>query len=588
MSFFNISSGFRFTVSRSDIKSITMTATGGEALAGTYTARFNDNGVPEIQGVTNASSSVTITAPDGGTFEPGVSYYMVLLPTRLSQGATFTFSTGSMTGTRVVSSAFSLVRSKFTWKENLDSKAVFTVDPDATSSGQFDYANHTVVYDEDFRGVWVATVKKIDFPTTSGAAAQKAELVELFTDMKRMGFNAIIFQVNPYADALWDSDLLPWSHFLTGKQGKDPGYDPLQLAVETAHSLGMELHAWFNPYRIGPEDLERASSHPMFAHEDWYQVYKNNYYWDPGNPEVRTFLGDVMKEVVTKYNVDGTHIDDYFYPNGLKSSTDTWSTSREDKYRGGKNRATWRRDNVNQTVRLYQKVTHEARPNVVFGAAPGGNLDYTYSLYAYPDDWLSQGTVDYITPQIYWDHKRTDGADFNTRLEAFLDMERNDNCPIIVGVAPYMVYDAGTSYYFHGHPEEMLYQKDRVKELGLGGMIWFRARYCQKPLLTNYIPDNVYTQELLTPQITLNPASLPAPVVGVSGMTLSWGEVQGADNYVVLELKRASSTSKKWKATIVSSGADLRSFTGQQGHYYIVIARSGSTRSTYGSVIYLG
>ena len=126
MTFSVISSGFRFTVSRSDIKSITMTATGGEAIAGTYTACFDENDVPKVLNVTNASSSVTITAPDDGTFEPGVSYYMVLLPTRLSQGATFTFTTDdSMTGTRTVSSAFSLVRSKFTWKENLDSKAVF-------------------------------------------------------------------------------------------------------------------------------------------------------------------------------------------------------------------------------------------------------------------------------------------------------------------------------------------------------------------------------------------------------------------------------------------------------------------------------
>ena len=589
MTFSVISSGFRFTVSRSDIKSITMTATGGEAIAGTFTARFNDSGVPEVVGVTNASSSVTITAPDGGTFEPGVSYYMVLLPTRLSQGATFTFSTGSMTGTRVVSSAFSLVRSKFTWKESLDSKAVFTVNPDATSSGQFVYASHSVKYDEDFRAVWVATVKNIDFPTTSGASAQKAELVELFTDMKRMGFNAIVFQVNPYADALWDSDLLPWSHFLTGTQGKDPGYDPLQFAVETAHSLGMELHAWFNPYRIGPKSLKRASSHPIFSHKDWYGVYKDNYYWNPGNPDVRTFLGKVMKEVVTKYDVDGTHIDDYFYPSGLRSSTDTWDDSAEySEYGNGKTLTNWRIYNVDQTVKLYQKVTHQAKANVVFGAAPGGTESYANSLYCYPPHWLKAGTVDYISPQIYWDHKRGDSANFDKVLNIWLGYERSEDCPLMPGLAPYMVYDAGTSFYFYGHPDEMLYQVEDIKGHGLKGSIWFRARYCQKPLLTNYIPENVYTHELLTPQITLSPASLPAPVVGISGMKLSWGEVQGADNYVVLELKRESSSSTVWDATIVSSGAELRSFTGQQGHYYIVIARSGSTRSTYGSVIYLG
>ena len=586
IAFLNICSCLRFTVDRNDIKSITLTATGGEPIAGTFSAGFQ-GGVPTVTSVHAPSSSITLTAPDGGAFKAGVSYYFVTLPVTFSQGVTFKFKTGTLVGTRTISSAFSLKRSKFSWKEHLDANVTFTPDPSATSAGDFVYATHSVVYEEDFRGVWVATVKRIGFPLTDGAASQQAELVALFTDMKRLGFNAIVFQVNPSADAVWDSQLLPWSHILTGTKGQDPGYDPLQLAVETAHSLGMELHAWFNPYRIGPTDLERSSNHPMFSHSTWYETYNDNYYWNPGVPELRTFLGNVMKEVVQNYDVDGTHIDDYFYPSGLKSSTGTWNDTAEyNQYHGSLSLTNWRIDNVDKTVRIYQEVTHNAKSHVIFGAAPGANLDYCHSLYCYPNHWLSQGTVDYITPQVYWDHMRTDGADFNTRLNQFLNMDRNENCPIIVGVAPYMVYDSGKSYYFYGHPEEMLWQKNRVEELGLGGMIWFREKYCQKPLLTNYIPENVYTEEVLTPQITLHPASLPAPVVSVNGTKLSWSAVQGADNYVVLELARQSSTSKKWDAGIVSSGTG-RSFVGKSGHYYIVLARSGSKRSTYSAVIYL-
>ena len=587
ISFLNICAGLRFTVDRDDIRSITMTATGGESLAGTFTAGFSSAGVPEVRSVSSPANSITLAAPNGSCFRPGVSYYFVTLPAVLSQGVTFTFSTGTLIGTRTISSAFTLKRSKYAWKEHLDKNVAFTPDPNATQAGDFIYGTHSVEYEEDFRGVWIATVKRIGFPLTDGAAAQQAELVDLIRDMKRMGFNAIVFQVNPYADALWDSQLLPWSHFLTGTSGQDPGYDPLQLAIETAHAEGMELHAWFNPYRIGPTDIARASSHPMFSHPTWYETYKDSYYWNPGVPELRTFLGNVMKEVVQNYDVDGTHIDDYFYPSGLQSSTGTWNdTSEYNQYHGSLSLANWRIDNVDKTVRIYQEVTHYTKSHVIFGAAPGANLNYCHSLYCYPNHWLSQGTVDYITPQVYWDHMRTDGADFNTRLNQFLKMDRNPNCPIIVGVAPYMVYDSGSNYYFYGHPEEMLYQKERVEELGLGGMIWFRERYCQKPLLTNYIPDHVYTEEVLTPRISLHPASLPAPVVSVNGTDLSWSAVQGADNYVVLELTRQSSTSAKWDAAIVSSGTG-RTFTGTSGHYYIVLARSGSKRSTYSAVIYL-
>lgn len=587
MDFKNVCSGMRITLDRSDIRSITLTATGGEAIAGTFKIGLDSKETPEVRSVTAPASSITLTAPGGGKFKAGVSYYFVTLPVRFSQGVTFTFSTGTLVGTRTIKSAFSLTRGKYGWKDHLDANVVFSPDPNATSAGDFVYATHKVIYDEEFRAVWIATVKNIGFPLTSGVTQQKAEFVELIQDMKRLGFNAVVFQVNPMADAFWQSSLLPWSRYLTGTEGKDPGYDPLQFAIETAHAAGMELHAWFNPYRIGDTSLQRASSHPINSHSTWYQTYKNSNYWNPGLPAVRTFLGNVMKEVVMNYDVDGTHIDDYFYPSGLQSSTGTWNdTAQYNAYGNGMTLYNWRVDNVDKTVRLYQEVTHAAKQHVVFGAAPGGTESYAHSLYCYPTHWLSQGTVDYISPQIYWDHKRTDSANFDKVLSMWLGYSRNENCPLMPGLAPYMVYDAGTSYYFHGHPEEMLYQIEDLRSHGLIGCIWFRERYCQKPLLTNYIPDNIYTEEVLTPQITLHPASLPAPVVSVNGTKLSWSAVQGADNYVVLELTRQSSTSKKWDAAIVSSGTG-RTFNGTSGHYYIVLARSGSKRSTYSAVIYL-
>ena len=590
MSFLNVCSGFRFTVDRSDIKSVTLTARGGEPLAGIFTFGFGGDGNPVVTSVSSPSSSVTLTAPGGGAFVPGESYYFITLPVTFSQGVTFDFRTGSYIGTRTISSSFSLNRSQFSYKEHLDAPVTFEPDPDAPAAGDFDYATHSVVFDEEFRAVWVATVKKIDLPTATGAEAQQQEMIDLFTDMKRMGFNAIVYQVNPMADAFWDSEILPWSEYLTGTQGRHPGYDPLQLAIDTAHSLGMELHAWFNPLRIGPDDMDRSADHPMFAHPDWVGIYNHSYYWNPGIAAVRTFVANIMKEVVLNYDVDGTHIDDYFYPSGLQSNADTWDDSAQyDAYvegGGTKSLYNWRVYNIDQLVKKYQSVTHAAKANVVFGAAPGGTEAYAHSLYCYPTHWLRDGTVDYISPQIYWDHKRTDSANFDTVLNMWLGYARNENCPLMPGLAPYMVYEAGTNYYFYHHPEEMLYQVQDLRSHNLPGCIWFRARFCQKPLLTDYIPQNVYPEEVLTPTITLNPVTLQAPVVTVTGSTLSWTEVQGADNYVVLQLTRQSATSTKWDAAIVHSGTG-RTFTGSAGKYYIVIARSGAKKSNYDKVIYL-
>ena len=586
MSFLNVCSGFRFTVDRSDIKSVTLTARGGEPLAGTFTFGFGGDGNPVVTSVSSPSPSVTLTAPGGGSFVPGESYYFITLPVTFSQGVTFDFSTGSYIGTRTISSSFSLKRSQFSYKEHLDAPVTFVPDPDAPAAGDFVYGAHTVDLNEELRAAWVATVNQTDFPHSSleDPEAQQAELIALFTDLKRMGFNAVIFQVNPMADALWNSRLLPWSMYLTGTQGQDPGYDPLGLAVETAHSLGMQLHAWFNPFRIGPTSHQRVSDHPMFVHPDWYETYSGSYYWNPGVPEVRAFLASLMQEVVTNYDVDGTHIDDYFYPAGLYNKT--WTDAAEyDLYGNGLTLKDWRINNVDLLIESYQSTVHATDPSAVFGVSPAGNLDNCHKLYAYPEHWLLNGTTDYLTPQIYWDHERTDGADFNTRLNLFRNMTRADNVHMTVGIAPYMVFNTG-GLNFYQNPGELLYQVNRARELGLDGTVWYNATSCQKPLLTNYIPNNIYTEQALAPSFSPSPATLPAPSVTVTGLILNWSDVAGADDYVVLELTRRSATSTTWDAAVVSSGRQC-SYIGTEGKYYIVLARSGAKRSTYGSVVYL-
>ena len=598
MTFYNVCSLVKFSLLQEGIKTVTITARGGEDLAGDITIGMDDNDRPQVTAVSNGTSTITLNAPEGETFTPGVWYYIVTLPTELSQGLTFTVSTGKLTGTREIKTPFSLRRSIASRCADMDKNIYMERDESVTKAGKFVYATHSVVYDEEFRAVWVATVKRIGFPTTNGAEAQQAELVQLFTDMKALGFNAIIFQVCPMADAFWQSEILPWSQYLTGTQGQDPGYDPLALAVETAHSLGMELHAWFNPLRIGPTSDTRVSTHPMYTYpkkidgktQTWVHNYKDSYYWDPGYPACREFLASIMEEVVTHYAVDGTHIDDYFYPSGLKGDANTdwpdyapWVWYNEDDLP----KLDWRIGNIDQLMDLYHTTIRQKRPSAVFGIAPAGHLSGCHNLNAYPEHWVSAGSMDYLSPQLYWDHVRTDNANFDSLLDQWMSLVDGSPIPLMPGLAPYMVYDAGTSYYYYHHPDELLYQMERIREEGLLGALWYRDTYCLRDLLINYIPENVLIGDVLSPQLSTTPGSLPAPIVTVNGTELSWGTVQGAANYVVLEITRRGSTSKKWDAAIVASGADLHSFTGVTGKYYIVLARCGSVRSGYSEVIYL-
>jgi len=276
----------------------------------------------------------------------------------------------------------------------------------------------------EFRGVWVATVANIDWPSKPGLSpeAQKKEWDAICDRCVELKLNAVIFQVRPMCDALYKSDLEPWSGFLSGTPGKDPGYDPLTYAIEVAHRRGLELHAWFNPYRAWAPSAKGdvPDSHVRKAHPDWAKEYGKHYWLNPTNPEVWKHSLAVIRDVVKRYDVDGVHMDDYFYPYPEQDAAkkeipfpddDTW-----EKYQkgGGKlARDDWRRDAVNQFVKeLYEQV-HAEKTWVKVGISPFGNwrpgnpkgiegFDQHGKLYADAKLWLNEGWVDYYTPQLYW------------------------------------------------------------------------------------------------------------------------------------------------------------------------------------------
>ena len=279
----------------------------------------------------------------------------------------------------------------------------------------------------EFRGAWLATVSNIDWPSRPGLPPheQRAELRVLLDAARRARLNAIVLQVRPSADALYPSRLEPWSYFLTGQMGRAPvpAYDPLAFAIAEAHARGMELHAWFNPYRSRhPDDKSprAASTHVSRSSPGWNHRYGPYQWMDPGEPGVLRRTIEVVLDVVRRYDVDGVHMDDYFYPYPERTRRgveipfpDDRSWRAYERKGGDLSRDDWRRRNVNELVRqLYEGVKREKRW-VKVGISPFGiwrpgfpasvrGFDAYDRLFADSRRWLSEGWVDYFTPQLYW------------------------------------------------------------------------------------------------------------------------------------------------------------------------------------------
>ena len=284
----------------------------------------------------------------------------------------------------------------------------------------------------EFRGSWVATVSNIDWPSKPGLsmARQQQEAIILLNKLQQVGMNAVILQIRPSADAMYPSKLEPWSRYLTGTPGMDPGYDPLQFWIDECHKRNMEFHAWLNPFRVALKyDEPLAPNHIAFQHPDWVVKYGNSLYFDPGLPETRQFITDVVIDVVRRYDIDAIHFDDYFYPYPIIGEAFPDSATFN-KYRRGfadNQLEDWRRDNVDQTIEMLSKAIKSIKPWVKFGISPFGvwrnfstdpsgsltSAGYTNYDHLYADviKWMKDGWIDYLMPQLYW-HIGQPAADF--------------------------------------------------------------------------------------------------------------------------------------------------------------------------------
>ncbi|PTX45004.1 uncharacterized lipoprotein YddW (UPF0748 family) [Christiangramia gaetbulicola] len=276
---------------------------------------------------------------------------------------------------------------------------------------------------EEFRAAWVATVANINWPSKGGLSTyqQQQEAIKLLDFLQSHNFNAVIFQVRPQADALYKSELEPWSYFLTGTQGKapEPYYDPLDFWINEAHKRGLELHVWLNPYRAHHTTGGEITETSIIKKKPELAVKLANGMWwlDPAKQETQDHSAAVVMDIVERYDIDGVHFDDYFYPydsyNDGKDFPDDKTFLAYQNSNGKLSRADWRRDHVNKFIkRIYDEIKAE-KPYVKFGLSPFGiwrpgypqsvvGYDQYDKLYADAKLWLNEGWIDYFTPQLYW------------------------------------------------------------------------------------------------------------------------------------------------------------------------------------------
>lgn len=312
----------------------------------------------------------------------------------------------------------------------------------------------------EMRGMWVATVTNRDWPSRTGLSAerQRAELLALLDVAVERRLNAVMFQVRPSADAFWPSPYEPWSQYLTGTQGEDPGWDPLDTAVTEAHRRGLQLHAWFNPYRVATHtDPSRlAASHPARRNPGWTVPYGGKLYYNPGLPEVRAFVQQAMLDAVRRYPVDAVHFDDYFYPYPVAGEAFDDDAAFRAHGAGSTDRDAWRRDNIDRLVFETAARIKEIRPGTQFGISPfgvwrnaatdplGSNTRagvQTYDdLHADTRKWVRENWIDYICPQLYW-NIGYEAADYAKLLPWWAGVAEGSGTRLFVGEALYKAGD---------------------------------------------------------------------------------------------------------------------------------------------------
>ncbi len=437
----------------------------------------------------------------------------------------------------------------------------------------------------EFRATWFTTVTNIDWPgsghrITADDKRQKEKQIQtqkqtmeyFFNHLVNGNMNAVMFQVRSLCDAMYPSSYEPWSASLTGTRGKDPGYDPLAYAVEAAHARGLELHVWVNPYRYettagvyGDNDTVRK------AMGDYLLTYNNGSFkgtiLDPGEPEVRAYVVKIIQELVENYDIDGVIFDDYFYPWGGTTTEDAETVK---KYKpAGQNTDDWRRENVDKLIKDVYDMIQSKKPWVRLGMGPGGIWSTnssvaskyglqvpkvhvgganTYSaLYANTVEWMKQGIVDYVAPQIYWSTTNTNW-DFDV-LSAWWNSVAKRFSDELSGEQKVHYFSANDDYDSWATPREMGLEVEanrRTDALGGTGAVFYNTRQFVEKKINTYLAENQFSTEALPPAMDWKATTtLDAPTnLAIEGTTLTWTHPT-APRFTVYAYPKSSATVEK-------------------------------------------
>lgn len=351
---------------------------------------------------------------------------------------------------------------------------------------------------DEFRAVWIAY---LDFKTTGYTKNEfKKHIETMFNEASAMNMNAVVVHVRPFGDAMYESDYFPWSRYVSGKQGKAPGFDPLEIMVEEAHKRGLEFHAWLNPYRITSSSTnvyDLSSDNPAriyrtdknTANDRNVLTYDGKLYYNPSSEEVQTLIINGIKEIVENYNVDGIHFDDYFYPTLGKNFTKNFDAKEYESYKSKEisqkkdymSISDWRRNNVNILVKNIYSAVKDIDPNVIFGISPGGFMDSLKAddkYYVDFETWLGHdGYIDYLCPQLYWSNDHSIYP-FNNILDRFIAAAKNPDVKLYVGVGAYKagIKTEGTDWYKNANVlRNMIRYARKTKEVD--GFIIYSYKY---------------------------------------------------------------------------------------------------------------
>ncbi|WP_218030923.1 glycoside hydrolase family 10 protein [Dictyobacter aurantiacus] len=398
------------------------------------------------------------------------------------------------------------------------------------------------------RGAWIATVANIDWPSQPGLPIerQKQQFISQLDQLQALHMNAVFVQVRPTMDAFYPSKYVPWSQYLTGVQGKDPGYDPLAFMLSEAHKRNLEFHAWFNPYRVSLQtDVTKlAPNNPARLHPDWVVKYGSGLYFDPGIPTAREFIVKSILEAVRNYDIDGVHFDDYFYPYPI-AGQDFPDNATYQRYGAAQfaNKADWRRDNINKLIQELSQQIKAVKSYVKFGVSPFGvwrnnSVDPTGSataasvsdyddLYADTRTWIKHNWLDYIAPQIYWNIGFAPAA-YDILVPWWSNEVEGSRVQLYIGQAAYKINNNNQAW---ANPEEMPNQlKLNLQYSAVKGSIFFSMKdLTANPLgFTDRLKNDIYRYPALVPIMPWLGGHAPQPVnlkqasAQANGVQLTW------------------------------------------------------------------